>query len=902
MMRRTIMAAGLAAALVLGTGAQAWADPAEPPATAHLPSGWSFDNGRLTWQAPQRVPMGDAAIEFYSGDHLLGRARAGSDHRTFALDVGAVPSLDGLQVRAGGRRLDAAPEAGLRRRSAPPPPRQLPPGPAAAVDPGRPGPYATITGEYDLPGVKLPDFPKKVEMRAVVVAPKGAPGKRPLALLLHGRHFTCFHGKDEDKVTGDWPCPAGTEPIPSHRGYLQAQKLLASQGYVTVSISANGVNGQDYAADDGGAQARSSLVRLHLAHWADWAGSGRGHAPAIVRSAPPADLSKVLLMGHSRGGEGVNRAAMDSLSPPPAARDGYHGKVRWTIRGTLLIGPTIFGQNPTPDVPSATILPGCDGDVSDLQGQMYVDATRGVGNGRALHSAVYVVGANHNFFNTEWTPGQAAAPAWDDYANSDDPLCTAGKPTRLTAGQEQTVGATYLAAAARLFVAGDDRARPLLDGSGLRAPSADPARVLTHALGGGRTPVLLPDQTTKASGARVCAESTDVAKDACLDPQTVTATSPHFVPFVVPEAGRYAVRLDWSAPGKQATVRPAHPVTLGGARQLALRIVVAPNTSGTPFAVAVTDRAGKRTELGTVTVDGLPGTDFSAAYWGQEVRVAVPAGLRDIAALHLTPKQGSGAAWLMDAWTWRPGSPAPHPTALPRIDLGSLTVKEGDKGSKTYTIPVRVSGSGSGAVRLFLTNPLTYHPVAWVAKIKPGTRSIRVPVKVEGNTRYGEDREYTLNAKAVHGLVVGGYVGALKVRDDDPQPKVTVTPVHDKVAEGGTLSWKVTSSAPADSPLYLQFTPKAPAAGAELSSTDVAADWFTTNSGEEPEPSRPLSGTQLQPYVVLDAGVTSAELTVPTVEDSAKEPDEHVEFAAGLLPREFGDPIPLGTLTGTVTP
>ena len=62
-----------------------------------------------------------------------------------------------------------------------------------------------------------------------------------------------------------------------------------------------------------------------------------------------------------------------------------------------------------------TILPGCDGDVSDLQGQMYVDGTRGVSRGTALHSAVYMVGANHNYFNSEWTPGQAEAPAFDDF-------------------------------------------------------------------------------------------------------------------------------------------------------------------------------------------------------------------------------------------------------------------------------------------------------------------------------------------------------------------------------------------------------------------------------------------------------------------------------------------------------
>ena len=33
-------------------------------------------------------------------------------------------------------------------------------------------------------------------------------------------------------------------------------------------------------------------------------------------------------MGHSRGGEGVNRAALDSINPPPDAVDGYPGLYR----------------------------------------------------------------------------------------------------------------------------------------------------------------------------------------------------------------------------------------------------------------------------------------------------------------------------------------------------------------------------------------------------------------------------------------------------------------------------------------------------------------------------------------------------------------------------------------------
>ena len=403
-MRRILVAATAAAAMLIGSGGQAWADPPAPSSSSSntLPSGWAVSGGELTWTSPRPVPMGDAQVEFYSGDTLLGRARAAGDRRTFRLDLPR--KLTGLQVRAGGKRLDATAPTSLRAQANPALPAELNP---AGVDPGVKGPYATITGEYSLPGVKLPDFPAPVEMQAVVVAPKGAPGRRPLALFLHGRHYTCFSGADQNKLTGDWPCAAGSDPIPSYRGYLQAQRLLASQGYITVSISANGINGQDYAANDGGAQARSSLVRLHLADWADWAGGKRATAPAIAKAAPPADMSKVFLMGHSRGGEGVSRAAMDSLNPPPAAVDGYHGAVRWTIRGLLLIGPTIFGHDPAPDVPSATILPGCDGDVSDLQGQMYADATRGVSRGRALHSELYVIGANHNFFNTEWTPAQA---------------------------------------------------------------------------------------------------------------------------------------------------------------------------------------------------------------------------------------------------------------------------------------------------------------------------------------------------------------------------------------------------------------------------------------------------------------------------------------------------------------
>ncbi|MER7187666.1 hypothetical protein ABT404_50830, partial [Streptomyces hyaluromycini] len=292
---------------VSGTTAQAQQAPSAAASGGKLPPGWRIDQEQsapqLVWRSGRRVPMGDARLEFRSDGRLLGVPKPERDGHTFRLGLAGARAgaLKDLQVWSGGRRLDTRPGADTSAPSAAVrPPAPLPANP---VDPGKPGPYRTKTGSYQLRSVRLPGFSVPVEMQAVVVAPTGVSGARPLALFLHGRHATCYapHGGGDD-ASGAWPCPAGTLPVPSHRGYLRDQQLLASQGYVTVSISANGINGQDWQAEDGGAQARSSLIRLHLAHWADWARHPR-LAPPIVREAPRADLSRVLLIGHSRGGE-----------------------------------------------------------------------------------------------------------------------------------------------------------------------------------------------------------------------------------------------------------------------------------------------------------------------------------------------------------------------------------------------------------------------------------------------------------------------------------------------------------------------------------------------------------------------------------------------------------------------
>ncbi|TCO65263.1 alpha/beta hydrolase family protein [Actinocrispum wychmicini] len=879
---RKILITMLAAALTLGTAATA---SAGPPAAG----------GQLVWTAPEPVPFGDAAIEFRSTGQFLGWPRPAKDHRTFTLPVGHAVEPGTLEVWAGGRRLDAPPKQSLQKQSTGPLPSPLP---VNAVDPGTPGPYQTVTGEYALDPITLPDLGGPIEMQGVVVAPKNAPGPRPLVLFLHGRHLYCYNPANPNVTVFDWPCPAGTAMIPSYRGYLQTQELLASQGYVTVSISADGVNALDFNAFDGGAQARSSLVRQHLAHWADWAEAGRASAPAAVRQAPVADMSNVLLVGHSRGGEGVNRAAMDSLFRPP----GDTSPVRWTIRGDVLIAPTAFGQDPEPDVPSVTLLPACDGDVSDLQGQQYADAARGVSRGTALHSVLYVNGANHNFFNSEWTPGVAVAPSVDDFHSFDpnpDPLCSPGTPTRLTDSQQRAVGATYTAAAARLLLARDDRVLPLLDGSGVRAPSAGPARVLSHALGAGRIPVVVPDDSTKVTGSgRLCAQV--APSDACLGAD-LRFKSPNFLPFTAAttESGRDAVDVKWSAPGTPAVVRPSRPVWLFGARALAMRVIVPVNSAGTRFAVAVTDNFGRRTNLGAVTIDGLAATNNTTGYWAQEVRVPVSPFLGQVASLELTPLTGSGEAWLVDAYGWYPGLPVTRPASLTRVDLGVLAVLEGDSGERTYQIPVTVTGDGGGTLKVYLGDKtvrvFTEHDIT----VAPGQHTIDLPATVVGDTRWNTSYPLVALAKATRGVVVGSFIGVVRVDNDDPPPAITVSPANAETSRGGKLAWHVGLSTDVDADVDWIVTPVAPATGPELTTTDVDPQWLLLNSGEDPLPSRPLSQTGLALFVDIPPGSVSTDVAIPTAAGHEPGPARQLHLH-GTPPGQPGA-YPDLDLTGTVT-
>ncbi len=221
--------------------------------------------------------------------------------------------------------------------------------------------------------------------------PQGG-GPFPLVLIVHGNHDMAEY---------------------SDPGYAYLGELLASRGFITVSVDENFLNGCWCGGMDKENGVRGWVLLQHLAVWRDW--NEAKENPFFHK----VDLANVALIGHSRGGEAIaHAAAFNRLKYfPDDARVKFD--FNFNIRTLIAIAP-IDGQyqavnEPTPlENVNYLVLQGShDSDVSFFAGYRPFRRVKFTDGQYWMKAAIYIYRANHGQFNTVWGSYDMGLPLRD---------------------------------------------------------------------------------------------------------------------------------------------------------------------------------------------------------------------------------------------------------------------------------------------------------------------------------------------------------------------------------------------------------------------------------------------------------------------------------------------------------
>jgi pimeloyl-ACP methyl ester carboxylesterase len=239
---------------------------------------------------------------------------------------------------------------------------------------GMPGKLRTGHFGFDL---------KSLPRNGIVWYPDG-PGPFPLVLIVHGNH-----------LAQDYSDP----------GYEYLGNMLASRGYIIVSVDQNFLNGSFTNIFKGlktENDARGWLLLEHLRLWDEW----NSNDSSIFHGK--ADMQKISLIGHSRGGEAVAHAALFNRLPyyPDNAKVVFD--YNFNIRSIVAIAP-VDGQyqpagirTPLEDISYFVIQGSHDADMQSFLGMRQYERLNFSENFDGFKSALYIYNANHGQFNTGW--------------------------------------------------------------------------------------------------------------------------------------------------------------------------------------------------------------------------------------------------------------------------------------------------------------------------------------------------------------------------------------------------------------------------------------------------------------------------------------------------------------------
>ncbi len=223
--------------------------------------------------------------------------------------------------------------------------------------------------------------PEQLPLNGRVWYPKGD-GPFPLVVIAHGNH-------------------AMEEA--SDAGYAYLGELLASRGFIAVSVDENFFNVSWSGDWQGKAMAaRAWLLLQHLNVWRGW---NEAVGNPFYRKVA---LDRIALIGHSRGGEAVAVAALfNRLSHyPEDARLKFD--FQFDIRTVVALAPTADYYQPAgqpltlTDVNYLLLHGGHDSDVAVFLGSRQYQRVKFSGAGDWHKASIYLYRANHSQFNTVW--------------------------------------------------------------------------------------------------------------------------------------------------------------------------------------------------------------------------------------------------------------------------------------------------------------------------------------------------------------------------------------------------------------------------------------------------------------------------------------------------------------------
>lgn len=205
------------------------------------------------------------------------------------------------------------------------------------------------------------------------------PGRFPLVLIVHGNHLMEDFSDD---------------------GYAYLGELLASRGFIAVSVDENFLNYSVWTGiPDNDMKVRAWILLKHLQQIGDFAAEPGNPLYGKI------DFTRIGLVGHSRGGQAVAMAA-DYKDWFGDDAELMQRLASCRIEAVAAIAPTdrkVDGKvTQLKDVSYLTLQGARDGDVSDFDGdRQYMRTGYSPGGGR-FKASLYIGDANHSQFNSSW--------------------------------------------------------------------------------------------------------------------------------------------------------------------------------------------------------------------------------------------------------------------------------------------------------------------------------------------------------------------------------------------------------------------------------------------------------------------------------------------------------------------